>query len=207
MLWRDDELQPQRADDHNHLPPRFGGSAILFIIILGIIIAGVPQQIYHYFTANEHAKIKEYLDVGQEYSLFLNGPYHMTLQQLPRVSENELNEHITTISSFQQEFFHLTPPLSFQRHHESLMQSVTQTEMLLETAKRYIQEPNSQTIYNEMNRLQMEIDGTNRQMMEHLIEGLDKERMDYEILEDGTVVYYVRVKNELERLQYKQQER
>ena len=131
----------------------------------------------------------------------------MTLQQLPRVSENELNEHITPISSFQQEFFHLTPPLSFQRHHESLMQSVTQTEMLLETAKRYIQEPNSQTIYNEMNRLQMEIDGTNKQIMEHLIEGLDKERMDYEILEDGTVVYYVRVKNELERLQYKQQER
>lgn len=87
------------------------------------------------------------------------------------------------------------------------MQSVTQTEMLLETAKRYIQEPNSQTIYNEMNRLQMEIDGTNKQIMEHLIEGLDKERMDYEILEDGTVVYYVRVKNELERLQYKQQER
>lgn len=200
---------PQRAESDDRLPPRFGGGsgAVLLLIIIATILAGVPQKIYNYLTVYDHKKIKEYLDVGKQYTLFLNGEYHDVLQRLPNVSETEIDYLLTRTSAYQEEITRLKPPRSFEQYHTHLVASVYQTNTYLYIAKQYMNNQNSHSIYNQLNDQSDKINQTHRELRRELLRGLDKENIDYEILEDGTVIYYVRVNNEMQKMEYELENR
>lgn len=197
-------MLPQRAENYDRLPPRYrgGSGSVLLLIIIASILAGVPQKIYHHLTVQDHKKIKEYLDVGKEYTYFLNGEYHEALQRLPNVRIDEIDHLLAKNASFQDEIIRLKPPRSFEQHHKHLVASTYQTNTYLYIAKQLIKNQNNRSIYNQLNNQSEKINQTHRDLYQELLKGLDKENIFYEILSDGTVVYYIRVDGELQKMQY-----
>lgn len=200
-------MQPQRADDYNHLPPRFGGGSVLLLIIIVTLFMGVPQKIYHHLTAVQHKKVKQYLDVGKRYTYFINDDHHAVLRNMPHIHESEMDKLLATNASFQREVSQLTPPKSFKHHHQLLITSIALTETYLLKSKQHLLNRNSQTIRNELDELRIDIETTRYELRESMLQGLKAEQIDYEIQSDGSVVYYIHVKNELERLNYDLYER
>ena len=197
-------MLPQRAENYDRLPPRYrgGSGSVLLLIIIASILAGVPQKIYHHLTVQDHKKIKEYLDVGKEYTYFLNGEYHEALQRLPNVRIDEIDHLLAKNASFQDEIIRLKPPRSFEQHHKHLVASTYQTNTYLYIAKQLIKNQNNRSIYNQLNNQSEKINQTHRDLYQELLKGLDKENIVYEILPDRTVVYYIRVDGELQKMQY-----
>lgn len=174
---------------------KMGMGSILLLIILILVFTGIPQKVAHEYKAYQDKKVKDFLEVGKAYIIFTRDDVHLLMERSPNFKQADIHRLLMDNRDYKDQISKLKPPSGFVTYHELLLTSIIQLENILLMTSDIASNPNN---ILKMNEAVQEANTTKVQYIEELKSGLDKREIPYKILEDGTIEYYIIVRDELE---------
>jgi hypothetical protein len=178
-------------------PRRNNTILAIIIVIVALFMSGIPTKLYNDITVYRHEKIKNYLDQREQYfgssdiqfKQMLNKVYQIKSSNITQAMPDIQQAKILILNNYQG-VNKLKPPRAFQDLHTETLQWFIQ----LNSAVEYLEKAAISNSYNPntFNIYMNEIIVTLSNIQPNLIQGLQKEKLEYQINADGSLVYWLK---------------
>lgn len=176
-------------------PRRNNTILVIIFIIIALFMSGIPMKLYNDITVYRHEKIKNYLDQREQYFSSSDIQFKQVLNKVYQLKGTNITQAIPDIQQAKililnnyQSTSKLKPPRAFQDLHEETLQWYIQKNAAID----YLEKAALSNSYNS-NTLNIYINEINRTLSNiqpKFIQGLQKEKLEYKINTDGSLVYW-----------------
>lgn len=170
---------------------------IISFIILALFMSGIPTKIYNDITVYRHEKIKNYLQQREqffsssdlEFKQLIKKVYQLNSTNISSLAPDIQQAKIVIFNNYQS-VSNLKPPRAFKDLHDETLQWFLEKNSAIDyletSAISSSYQPNTFRIYID------KINETLSNINPKFIQGLQKEKLEYQINSDGSITYWIK---------------